>query len=80
MEIVIDLKQDCFHDKRLSYYNHNYYTLKTPLFDCTAIKVVFDEPSEQSVVTFGDIKEAFYGVVNFDGYQSTKGILRVYLD
>jgi hypothetical protein len=50
------------------------------VFGYDAIKVEYYEASNGYGVTFGHMKEAFYGEVYFDGFESNKRILTVYLD
>lgn len=80
MELTIDLNKDAIYDNLLSYYDHNYYILKKRVFGYDAIKVEYYEASNGYGVTFGHMKEAFYGEVYFDGFESHTGILTVYLD
>ena len=80
MELTIDLNKHAIHDKLLSYYDHNYYTLKKSVFGYDAIEVEYYEASNGYGVTFGHMKEAFCGEVYFDGFESNKGILTIYLD
>lgn len=80
MELTIDLNKDAIYDNLLSYYDHNYYTLKKSVFGYDAIKVEYYEVSNGYGVAFGHMKEAFCGEVYFDGFESNRGILTVYLD
>ena len=80
MELTINLNKDAIHDNLLSYCNHNYYILKKRVFGYDAIKVEYYEASDQYSVTFGHMKEAFCGEIDFDGFESYTGILTVCLD
>jgi hypothetical protein len=53
MELTINLNESAIHDKGLSYYNHNYYKLKTPIFGMDYIKVIYYECSNNYDVYLG---------------------------
>lgn len=55
MELTINLNESAIHDKGLSYYNHNYYKLKTPIFGIDYIKVIYYECSNNYDVYLGNL-------------------------
>jgi hypothetical protein len=64
---LVDLKESAIHDKGFSFYNHNYYKLKTPIFGMDYIKVIYYEAPNGCGVKFGElIKGTFFSRHYFD--------------
>ena len=80
MELTIDLNKDAIYDYKISCPDYHYYILRNKILGYNAIKVEYCEASNRYGVTFGHMKEAFYGEVYFDGFESYTRILTVYLD
>lgn len=67
MEMTVDLKESAIHDKSLSFYNHNYYKLKTSVFEMNHIKVVYYEASNNYCISFGELVDGtFFSQYHFD--------------
>lgn len=80
MELIIDLNKEAVHDKGLSYYDHNYYKLKVPLFGMDYVKVEYYECHNNWSATLGKCKECFVGEYFYDAHEDKDGLLTIYID